>query len=109
MQTVVDGAVQFSAADLVGHPYCRHLTQLDAAVLSANLKAPKNFDPLLELLWRRGFAHEQAYIDHLKDTGHEVVVIETDGFLDAKRVDLTGGAMRAGAEIIVQGAVVNGR
>jgi hypothetical protein len=50
----VDGAIQFSAADLIGHLSCRHLTKLDAAVARGQLEAPKSYDPFLEILWRRG-------------------------------------------------------
>ena len=57
----VDGVIQFSAADLIGHLSCRHLTKLDAAVARGQLEAPKSYDPFLEILWQRGAAHERAY------------------------------------------------
>jgi hypothetical protein len=62
----VGGTIELSAADLIGHLGCRHLTQLDLAVATGKEKAPKIWDPLLELLWERGLAHERSYIEHLE-------------------------------------------
>jgi len=70
------------------------------------LAKPKGTSLLLEILWERGAAHEQEYIDHLESTGYQVVRIE--GFdVDDAHVDLTIEAMRDGAEVIVQGALAN--
>jgi len=44
------------------HLSCRHLTKLDAAVARGQFDAPKVFDPLLQVLWKRGAAHERDYI-----------------------------------------------
>ena len=69
--------------------------------------APGDWDPTLELLWERGLAHERAYVQHLKGAGCDVKFIEGVG-LDAATVAATVGAMRAGDEIIVQGALTEG-
>ena len=50
MQKVGD-KITLSASDLVGHLNCQHLTGLDIAVASDTLQTPKEWDPLLELLW----------------------------------------------------------
>ena len=55
----VGGTIELSAADLIGHLGCRHLTQLELAVAFGKQKPPKIWDPLLELLWERGLAHEK--------------------------------------------------
>jgi len=104
----IDGVIQFSAADLVGHLSCRHLTKLDAAVARGELEAPKVFDPLLQVLWERGAAHERDYIEHLEKAGFDVARVNGDG-ADAMPVDQTIDAMSSGRQIIVQGALAHGR
>src|SRR5438105_11978340 len=96
--------LRFSASDLVGHVDCHHLTALDAAVARGELEKPRFWDPLLQALFDRGLTHERAYVEHLRQTGREVVEIEGPAGIDQARVDKTIEAMRAGAAVIVQGA-----
>ena len=56
----IDGAIEFSASDLVGHLNCRYLTDLDLAVANAVLGKPKRCDPMLDLLRERGAIHEKT-------------------------------------------------
>jgi predicted RecB family nuclease len=100
----VSGAIKLSASDLVGHLNCRHLTGLDLAVVNGQLAKPQIWDPLIEVLAERGALHEQAYVDYLKAAGHQVTVIDGTG-VDAKSVSQTSDLMKAGAEIIAQGAL----
>jgi hypothetical protein len=72
----VGGIIELSAADLVGHLSCRHLTQLDLAAATSKLQPPKVWDPMLQLLWERGLAHERGYVEHLERGGFEVARIE---------------------------------
>lgn len=102
----VGGALQLSASDLVAHLYCRHLTSLDTAVTNGSLEKPKVWDPLLAILVERGSIHEHNYVEHLRNAGYEVAEIEGTG-VDQLRADETTQAMRAGAEIIVQGAFLH--
>ena len=74
--------IQLSATDLVGHLNCRHLTQLDLAVIAGELSKPKLWDPLLEVLAERGAQHEQGYIDHLKAEGFSVTAVDGVGIDD---------------------------
>ena len=104
----VDGIIQFSAADLVGHLSCRYLTKLDAAVARGELEAPKVFDPFLDVLWERGAAHEKAYVEHLEKEGLDVARVDGGG-TEAMPADETVQAMRDGREIIVQGGLADGR
>ena len=104
----VDGQFQLSASDLVNHLVCRHLTDLNAEVASGTRAAPSLWDPTLELLRERGLAHEQAYIDHLQDHGYVVTSIGGVGINGTTAVS-TVNAMRSGHEIIVQGALTDGR
>jgi uncharacterized protein len=101
------GQYRFSASDLVGHLDCRHLTALDAAVESGSAQKPRIWDPVLEALVARGRAHEQQYVEHLQGQGFKVVAIEGGG-VTSGQVERTLEAMRSGADVIVQGALLQG-
>ena len=103
----VNGGIQFSASDLVNHLACRHLTALNLEVASGQRAAPKSWDPELKLLRERGLAHEADYIRHLEGEGREITTIPGVG-LDAETVAETVAAMRAGCDVIVQGALAQG-
>ena len=102
------GILHFSATDLAGHLSCNFLTQLDAEVARGVRAKPKRWDPLLEILRKRGDLHEQAYLDHLEEAGYEVVRIEGAG-LEEKQAKETLAAMVSGAAIISQGVLLDGR
>ena len=70
--------------------------------------APRRWDPMLKLLRERGLAHEREYITHLQDAGHSVTSIGGVG-IDDEKVASTVEAMRSGHDIIVQGALADGR
>jgi predicted RecB family nuclease len=103
----VGNSLRLSASDLVGHVDCHHLTVLDAAVSRGELKRPYFHDPLLETLLKRGLAHEREYVEFLKSQGRQVVEITGAG-VDHSRAERTIEAMRAGADVIVQGAFLSG-
>lgn len=103
----VDSHLQLSASDLVGHLNCRHLTQLNLQVAHGARRKPELWDPSLEILWERGAAHERAYVQHLRESGREVVEIEGVGITPAQ-AEKTLDAMRAGADVIVQAAFLDG-
>ena len=97
-------SLEFSATDLVGYLNCQHLSGLDRAVAEGTLEKPKVWDPLLEILWERGSIHERKYVEHLTNTGLEIVAIDgVDVTDDAVAQTLT--AMKSGAQAIVQGAL----
>jgi uncharacterized protein len=99
------GTVHLSASDLVGHLNCRYLTSLDLAVAKGVLAKPFIWDdPVLEVLAERGALHEQGYVDHLKANGLSVTPMDGVG-VDSSVVAQTLDAMKAGAPIIVQGAL----
>ena len=95
-------SILLSASDLVGHLHCRHLTALDIAVADGRLAKPKAWDPFQEILRERGRRHEADYIEHLKQSGLAVTVIEGVG-VDKEALARTRAAMEAGADAIVQG------
>lgn len=100
----IEGNIQLSASDLVGHLNCGHLTTLDVQVANGALKKPNHYDPLLEILRERGQRHEDAYIEHLRAQGHQVTEIEGVDITD-KTVHATLEAMRNGSEIIIQASL----
>src|ERR1700689_1550944 len=102
MQQVAND-IRFSASDLVGHLDCHHLTALDAAVARGSLNKPKIWDPVLQTLVERGLAHEREYVETFRESGVSVVEIAGGG-VNTTQVAQTLEAMRAGAEVIVQGA-----
>jgi predicted RecB family nuclease len=106
MQKIGDH-IRFSASDLVGHLDCHHLTALDAAVARGSLGKPKVWDPVLQTLLERGLTHERQYVETLRESGVSVVEIAGGG-INSTQVDQTLGAMRSGADVIVQGALLQG-
>ena len=104
---LVGKSLHLSASDLVGHLNCRYLTTLDLQVAYGKAAKPKVWDPLLELLVERGALHEQAYVEHLKAQGLSIAKMEGVG-VDAGAVAETLAAMKAGVQVIVQGALQSG-
>src|ERR1700684_2466215 len=103
----LNNAIRFSASDLVGHLDCHHLTALDADVARGSLTKSKIWDPVLQTLVERGLAHEREYVETLKRSGISVVEIAGGGITNSQ-VDLTLEAMRSGADVIVQAALLQG-
>jgi hypothetical protein len=95
---------ELTATDLVGYLNCRHLSELDRAVVEGRIAKPKIFDPLLQILWERGAAHERNYVDHLTRAGLDVVRIDGIGLGEAA-ISETLAAMQKGAAVIAQGAL----
>jgi uncharacterized protein len=100
----VGGQIHLSASDLMGHLNCRYLTELDLAVAKGEIEKPSIWDPVLEVLAERGALHEKGFVNHLKAQGNGISVIDGAG-VDAAAVAQTIAAMKAGAPIIVQGAL----
>ena len=99
--------IQLSASDLVGYLNCHHLTHLDTLVATGAMPKPRIWDPSLEVLWERGAAHERAYVEHLRARGLKIIEIEGIGIAPSL-VEETMAAMRAGVDVIVQGAFLQG-
>ncbi|OAF09236.1 hypothetical protein [Bradyrhizobium neotropicale] len=63
----IEGTINLSAGDLVGHLNCGYLTELDLKVANGQLQKPKpKIYPVLATLAERSALHEQRYIDHLR-------------------------------------------
>lgn len=102
-----DGSVQLSATDLAKHLGCRALTELDRAVADGTRSKPDWASPMLALLRDRGLVHEAAYVAGHKIDGRHVVDLGDLGPEGA--VEQTAEAMRAGADVIVQAALEDGK
>jgi predicted RecB family nuclease len=99
----INGTLYYSASDLVGHLNCEHLSNLDKQVVTGLIQKPDHYDPLLEILRERGYRHEEGFIQHLKDQGYSVVVIDGVGISD-QAIEDTSNAMKRGVDVIAQGA-----
>lgn len=98
------GQLTLSATDLSNFLGCRHRTGLEMAAARGAIRKPKWNDPLLDVLFRRGLEHEKAFVASLEADGHRI-----ENLSDIKEPDAaiarTLDAMRAGVEVIVQGAL----
>lgn len=95
----------YSASDLVNFLGCRHATALDIRQLTTPVSLPETPEEH-RLLQERGLAHEHAHLAALKQQGLRVVEIDDRGTIE-ERARLTEEAMRSGAEVIYQGALMN--
>jgi len=112
---LIDGRPAYAATDLVGFLACTHRLALERAALAGLVERPIRDDPTIELIAKRGEAHERRYLDDLRATGRTVVVIERDGSIadagDQLRAaaEETTAAMRAGADVVYQATFFDGR
>ena len=103
----VDDQLILSASDLNNYLACAHLTALDLARARGEEVGEPERGADAELLARKGDEHEERYLRRLKEEGREVVEIAADGGSPealGAAVLATEEAMRAGAEVIFQGA-----
>ncbi len=111
---LIDGKPVFSATDLVGYLACEHLTGLERAALHGTIERPHRNDRELEVIRKRGFAHEARYLDELRAEGRSVVVVERDDEADRAaqirgQAEATVAAMADGAQVIFQATFFDGR
>ncbi|MDQ2853499.1 MAG: TM0106 family RecB-like putative nuclease [Chloroflexota bacterium] len=113
----LDGALVYSATDLVGYLECEYLTTLERAVFATDLERPDRVDPELQVLQERGIEHERKYLAYLTEQGRTVVdgcyPRGTDPSLTPlERIQhdagLTFERMRDGADVIYQAALFDG-
>ena len=101
-----NGATLFSASDLVNSMGCAHATVLDLRQLVTPSEFPPD-DEQAVLLQEKGLEHERAYLELLKAEGKTVVEIDGGGTIEEKS-DRTRAALREGADVIYQGAFLEG-
>lgn len=112
---LIDGRPVYAATDLVGFLACAHRLALERAALAGLVDKPIRDDPTIDLIAKRGEAHERRYLEELGAAGRSVVVIERDGSIAEAGEQLraaaeeTGAAMRAGADVVYQATFFDGR
>lgn len=103
-----EGGLRLSASDLMRFKSCAHATTLDLRKIEVGDIVPGADSEEAELLQRQGDAHELAFLEGLKAEGRRVVEIPKDGVPLEESVRLTVEAMRSGADVIFQGAFLDG-
>lgn len=114
---LVEGIAIFSPSDLTGYLACDHLLTLELKAMVGELTRPERDDPELAVLARRGLEHETRYLERLRAEGRSVVDIDADrdqlsksGLTRLRELhDRTVAALRAGPDVIYQGAFFDGR
>jgi predicted RecB family nuclease len=100
-----------SASDLVAFSECEHLSALDLRVVLGVEAIEATRTDSTDLVARKGDEHERAFLGLLFERGLDVVVVPSviDGATsDREALDQTERAMRAGADVVYQGALADG-
>jgi predicted RecB family nuclease len=106
------GRLILSATDLVNFASCEHLTQLQLGAAAGMIALPDETNELVDVQRKRGAEHEQRYLEVLRRSGREVVELAQPGrdFDALVAADAaTAAAMEAGADVIYQAALFDGR
>lgn len=104
----VDGAIRLSATDLMRFKGCRHATALDLRRIEVGDIEPDADTAEAELLQRQGNQHELAFLEALRARGRSIVEMPREGLSLEESARLTVEAMRAGPDVIFQGALLEG-
>jgi predicted RecB family nuclease len=107
MRKTKDG-LTLSATDLSNFLSCRHRTALEMAEADGKRRRPKFDDPLLEIMFKRGLEHEKAFVESLRTESQHIIDLADIKEREAA-IARTLDAMRAGVDLIVQGALSDGR
>src|SRR5579864_7054163 len=97
-----DGQLRLAATDVSKFTACVHATAQDLAVQRGTRERPPYYaDPGAELLRRRGYAHEAAYVTTL-ETSRSVERIPDQS---RDTAGLTLDAIKRGVDVIYQGTL----
>ncbi|MBU2957819.1 TM0106 family RecB-like putative nuclease [Paracoccus sp. 1_MG-2023] len=102
----LDGRILFSASDLMRFSGCAHATSLDLAHLRGNGPRPCAGTDDAALLQGRGDAHEAAHLQRLRKEGRQITEIAQGRLAD--NAEQTRAALALGAEVVFQGAFLDG-
>jgi predicted RecB family nuclease len=105
---LIGNALRLSASDLMRFKGCRHATALDLRLIEVGDLKPGEDSAEAELLQKQGDEHELAFLKTLKTDGRVVVEIPKDDIPLEESARLTLEAMRAGPDVIFQGALLDG-
>lgn len=100
--------IRLSASDLMRFTGCRHATTLDLRYMEHGDIAPAADGDEAELLQRQGDEHEFSHLAKLRAAGHSVIEIPKDDRSLERSVALTEVALRAGPDVVFQGALLGG-
>jgi uncharacterized protein len=104
------GLLLHSASDIVDFLECEHLKALDLQALLHPESSPERCEDKdeVELIKIRGTAHEELYLDRLRESGRQITELKgVPGGL-AQSVLETKAAMARGDEIIYQASLMHG-
>lgn len=101
-----DKSALFSASDLVNFMGCTHATVLDIRQLEHPVKVGAD-DEQAKLLQEKGLEHERAYLERLRAEGRSIIEIDGNGDI-LEKAERTRAALREGADVIFQGAFLDG-
>lgn len=108
----LEGRFVYSASDLNNYLQCKRLTELETLVARGDLERPERDDAQLELVQRKGEAHEQRYLESLRRAhAAEVECIEHPERRIAALLEgeaRTLASMRAGRRYIYQAVFFDG-
>ncbi len=105
---LLDGGLRLSASDLMRFKGCRHATALDLRLVEVGDIVPGQDGEEALLLQRQGDEHELAFLEELRAASRSIVEIPKDGIPLERSAALTVEAMRAGPDVIFQGAFIRG-
>ncbi len=111
---LIDGRTVYSATDLLGFLECRHLASLERAAVEGHVKRPMRVDPVLDRIAQRGSEHEARFLEGLIADGVTIVDVRSGEAVPrweqiTRGRDATIEAMRAGAGVIYQAVLFDGR
>jgi predicted RecB family nuclease len=110
----IDGRPVYSASDLVGFLACHHRLALERAAFDGLVERPVRNDPEIDLIAKRGMAHEKRYRDELIVSGRSVVDIQPDGSIADRGDEIraaaaaTIAALQAGVDVVYQATFFDG-
>lgn len=106
---IYQGAMLHSATDLTNFLDCGHLTTLDLESLLHPDTAPKRCEvgEEVELVHAHGFAHEERYLERLRQSGRQITELKNIPGGLAQSVAETRAAMHRGDEVIYQAALMH--
>lgn len=110
----IDGAVVFSASDLVGSLACGHLPELELAALEGLVARPVEDEEEMEVVRQRGLEHERRHLESLDAAGRRITRIALDQSVDwgvrvHRAAAETEAAIRRGDDVIHQATFFDGR
>jgi predicted RecB family nuclease len=104
----LNGNLSFSPSDLNAFLACPHLTALQVAVASGELKKPFRVNLHADLIRKKGEEHEARYLEELRSQGREIVEISFDDRDWERAAHETEDAIRGGADVVYQAVLADG-